>query len=211
MQLLPTLCLTWALLHTAECLRCHQCVDTACSNTTSVLCPTTSTVCRTLTSVVVLNSVSSVSVVKSCSSPEVCATPGSMEAELSVNLGAARQAHTQLCCTSDNCNFQTLAVPSTATNGKLCSSCRNATDSVEACNATLSCQGAENSCFSGTAAQGSGLVALVGCMSKNLCTNIVSQKALLGSGAKLVCGAPWSVRVSAALLAAALTAWKVLV
>ncbi|XP_071377123.1 uncharacterized protein [Centroberyx affinis] len=212
MQLLLTACLTWALLHTAESLRCHRCVDQVCSNTTSVDCPATSTACRTATSVMQTGSTFSVSVVKSCSTLLTCTTPLSMEAELSVNRGFSREAHTQICCATDNCNFQTLAVPIITVNGKLCPSCNSSADSLARnCTALLSCVGVENSCFNGTTPSGSTQASLLGCMSRNLCTDLATQASLLGSDATVTCEAPWSLRVSAALLTFGLTACKVLV
>ncbi|XP_071754964.1 uncharacterized protein LOC139911346 [Centroberyx gerrardi] len=212
MQLLLTACLTWALLHTAESLRCHRCADQACSNTTSVDCPATSTACRTATSVMQTGSTISSTVVKSCSSLLNCTTPLTVETELSVNRGFSREAHTQLCCATDNCNFQTLAVPSTSVNGKHCPSCSSLADSLAgSCSAALSCAGVENSCFNGTTPSGSTQASLLGCMSRNLCFNLAAQASLLGSDARITCKAPWSVRVSAALLTFGLTACKVLV
>lgn len=48
-------------------------------------------------------------VTKNCSLPLDCSTPLNIETERSVNRGFSRESHTQLCCATDNCNFQTLA------------------------------------------------------------------------------------------------------
>ncbi|XP_030262480.1 lymphocyte antigen 6D-like isoform X2 [Sparus aurata] len=115
MKLMLTVCLASVLLYTAESLRCYQCTNESCSNSTSVLCPLTSTVCRTITSVRLSNTIASVTVGKNCSSPLSCITPNNVETEWSVNRGFKKEAHTQICCTTDNCNLGTLAVMSNST------------------------------------------------------------------------------------------------
>ncbi|XP_035511082.1 phospholipase A2 inhibitor and Ly6/PLAUR domain-containing protein-like [Morone saxatilis] len=210
MKLLLTVCLTCTLLYTAESLRCHVCDNEQCTNTTSVECPATSIVCKTVTSVT--NTIAKLTVNKNCSSLVSCFTPLQLETEWSVNRGFKKEAHNQLCCVTDNCNFQTLAIPNPSENGKQCPSCASSADSLAGtCNATLSCAGVENSCFNGTTTSNSKEVLELGCVSRNLCTLQVAHEALFGSNAMIVCGAPWSVRISAVLLTLALTAHKVLV
>ncbi|TWW69375.1 hypothetical protein D4764_18G0001810 [Takifugu flavidus] len=108
MKLLLTASLICALLHGAETLRCHVCNNSDCSNTTSVVCPATHTMCKTITSLKVSNS-NPLTVSKNCSLPLSCITPPNTATEWSVNRGFTRESHNQICCMSDNCNFQTLA------------------------------------------------------------------------------------------------------
>lgn len=128
----------------AETLRCHVCDNSDCSNTTSVVCPATHTMCKTITSrgwrrpprgpfrdwsdkevsgtlfvfpsllsvkvnPLASNPLASPTVSKNCSLLPSCITPPNTETEWSVNRGFTRESHTQMCCMSDNCNFQTLA------------------------------------------------------------------------------------------------------
>ncbi|XP_040919482.1 uncharacterized protein LOC121199083 [Toxotes jaculatrix] len=212
MKLLLTACLTWAVLYTAESLRCHVCTDATCFNSTSQDCPATSTVCKTVTSVIFTGTSVSGTINKTCSSLLSCATPLGIETEWSVNRGFARESHTQLCCVTDNCNIQTLAIPNPAPNGKQCPGCASSADSLAGtCNATVSCMGAEDSCFSGNTTSNSKDVLQLGCISRNLCSNLAAIESLLGSNPRITCGAPWSAKISAALLAFALTAYKALV
>ncbi|XP_067426548.1 uncharacterized protein [Thunnus thynnus] len=212
MQLLLSLCLTWALLPTAELLRCHECANEGCANITSTECPATSPICRTITSLTTSGSNLILTVNKNCSTLLNCITPLTIETEWSVNRGFSRSSHTQICCATDNCNFQTLAVPNILTNGKVCPSCASSADSMAGtCNSTLSCMGAEDSCFNGTSTSNSSQVIERGCLSRNLCTNVLIRQALFGANSQVVCRAPWSVRLSAVLLTFALTACKVLV
>ncbi|XP_060882538.1 lymphocyte antigen 6D-like isoform X2 [Labrus mixtus] len=150
MKLLLTLCLACSLLSTAESLRCHMCDNDNCSNSTSVTCPVFSA-CRTITSLRQTGPFTSVSVNKSCSSLLSCFPPLNTQVEWSVNVGVAKEGHHQLCCTTDNCNFPTLAVPNTLANGKQCPVCGSLAESQNGtCNSTLSCQGVEDRCFNGT-------------------------------------------------------------
>ncbi|XP_028268721.1 uncharacterized protein LOC114440466 [Parambassis ranga] len=207
--LLLTVCLASALLRTAEALRCHTCNDEICSSSASVNCPATSNACQTVTRVT--SPPGTVTVVKNCSSVQNCTTPLTLETEWSVNRGYRREAFTQLCCVTDNCNMQTLATPSTAVNGKLCPSCANSTQSqAGSCDATASCLGAEDSCFSGNTTLNSRDVLNAGCLSRNLCGNVAALKTLLGENPRIVCGAPSSISLSMALLICAPTAYKVL-
>ncbi|XP_053300310.1 ly-6/neurotoxin-like protein 1 isoform X2 [Pleuronectes platessa] len=112
MKLLLTVCLTWALLYTAESLHCHVCKNEMCSNTTSVQCPATRLMCQTITSVRGTGSSATVTVNKQCSSLLSCFTPLGVETEWSVNLGYSREAHAQICCLTDNCNSRTLPTTS---------------------------------------------------------------------------------------------------
>ncbi|KAM7372552.1 hypothetical protein PAMP_009710 [Pampus punctatissimus] len=197
MQLLLSLCLTWALLSTAELLRCHVCDNESCTNTTSVECPVM---------MMLSSSAPSLTVNKNCSSLLTCVSPLNTEIEWSVNRGFARQSNTQICCATDNCNFQTLAIPNFLPNGKTCPSCASSADSLAGtCNATLPCLGVENSCFNGTS--NSSTVLELGCISRNLCSNMFVQQAVFGTDSQVVCRAPWSLRLSAVLLTLALTAY----
>ncbi|KAM9345974.1 uncharacterized protein ABDE67_012575 [Symphorus nematophorus] len=212
MKLLLSVCLTWALLYTVESLRCHVCANETCSNSTSVLCPITSLVCKTITSVRLSGSSIRETVHKNCSSLLSCVSPLSIETEWSVNRGFKKEAHTQLCCSTDNCNFQTLAVPNLLMNGKQCPACASSADSeAGTCNATLSCVGVEDSCFNGTTTSNSTEALQLGCMSRNLCGIQAVTEALFGEGAQVTCAAPWSVRISAVLLTFALTAHRLLI
>ncbi|XP_070704700.1 uncharacterized protein [Pempheris klunzingeri] len=208
MKLLLAVCLTCALLYSAESLHCHVCNNEICSNSSSVLCPATSTVCRTLTSVRLSQSAPSVTVNKSCSSLLSCASPLNIETEWSMNRGFLREAHNQICCITDNCNFPTLAIPNILTNGKQCPSCASPADSLAGtCNVTLSCMGVEDSCFNGTTTSNSMEALQLGCVSGNLCGIQAALEAMLGADIiKITCGAPWSVRISTVLLIFALTA-----
>ncbi|XP_022593979.1 ly-6/neurotoxin-like protein 1 [Seriola dumerili] len=212
MKLLLTVCLTWALLYTAESLRCHTCTNNMCTTSTSVQCPATSTACRTVTSVMGTDSSTTVTVNKTCSTLLSCITPVNFATEWSVNRGFRREAHNQLCCVTDNCNLQTLATPSTLTNGKVCPACRSSAASMAGtCNTTLACVGAEDSCFSGNTTLRCTDELQLGCLTRNLCNNLPVLNALFADNTKITCGAPWSVRMSTVLLGFALTAFKVLV
>ncbi|KAM8725150.1 uncharacterized protein AB9X84_004574 isoform 1-T1 [Acanthopagrus schlegelii] len=212
MNLMLTVCVASVLLYTAESLRCHQCTNESCSNSTSVLCPLTSTVCRTITSVRLTNTIASVTVGKNCSSLLSCITPNNVETEWSVNQGFKKEAHTQKCCTTDNCNLGTLAVPNLLTNGKQCVACASSADSMAGtCNTTLSCAGVEDRCFNGTTMSNSTEMLELGCISSNLCGIPLILEAVLGENAAVTCGAPWTISISGLLLTFALTACKALV
>ncbi|TNM97453.1 hypothetical protein fugu_015609 [Takifugu bimaculatus] len=210
MKLLLTASLICALLHGAETLRCHVCNNSDCSNTTSVVCPATHTMCKTITSLKVSNS-NPLTVSKNCSLPLSCITPPNTATEWSVNRGFTRESHNQICCMSDNCNFQTLATPSVLLNGKECPACASAQDSLAGtCNSTLPCMGVENSCFNGTTTFNSTEVRQLGCLSRNLCSLQAVLGPLFDENLSITCGAPWSIRVSSMLLTFALSALKFL-
>ncbi|XP_034534910.1 uncharacterized protein LOC117809460 isoform X2 [Notolabrus celidotus] len=199
-----------SLLFTAESLRCHVCDNQDCSNSTSVTCPIFS-VCRTITSLRRVDRFTSVTVNKNCSAILSCITPLNTKTEWSVNQGFAKEGHRQLCCITDNCNFQTLAIPNSLTNEKQCPGCASIAESLNGtCNATASCEGVEDRCFTGTTTVDSTQFALQGCMSNNLCRIQALIGALLGGNVQITCGAPCSVRMSAVLLTFAVTAHKVL-
>ncbi|KAM6966629.1 uncharacterized protein LKV04_019069 isoform 2-T2 [Tautogolabrus adspersus] len=210
MKLLLALCLTCALLNTAESLRCHVCANENCSNSTSATCPVFSA-CRTITSLRQTGPFTSVSVNKSCSSLLSCFPPLNTQIEWSVNLGFSKEAHTQLCCTTDNCNFPTLAIPNSLENGKQCPVCAGPAESLNGtCNSTLSCQGVEDRCFSGTRTSNSTQFLLLGCISDNLCSLAAVFGSLIGENIQITCRAPCSVTMSAVLLTFAVTVHKVL-
>ncbi|XP_058510245.1 phospholipase A2 inhibitor and Ly6/PLAUR domain-containing protein-like [Solea solea] len=212
MKLLLTVCLTWTLFYTARSLSCHVCSDRQCSNTTTVQCPDSSTMCTTVTSVISNGLSVSLEINKNCSSLTSCTTPLSTVVELSVNLGYSRYSYTQICCDTDNCNFQTLAIPSVFPNGKVCPACASANHSLAGtCNTTMKCMGAENSCFTSNSTSDSSKKVELGCMTKNLCTIQAAISSLFADNPKVTCGAPWSVRIGAVLPALALTVYKVLV
>ncbi|XP_060882537.1 lymphocyte antigen 6D-like isoform X1 [Labrus mixtus] len=210
MKLLLTLCLACSLLSTAESLRCHMCDNDNCSNSTSVTCPVFSA-CRTITSLRQTGPFTSVSVNKSCSSLLSCFPPLNTQVEWSVNVGVAKEGHHQLCCTTDNCNFPTLAVPNTLANGKQCPVCGSLAESQNGtCNSTLSCQGVEDRCFNGTRTSNSTQFLLLGCISGNLCSLQATFGSLIGGNMEITCGAPRGVAMSAVLLTFAVAAHKVL-
>nr|XP_046272440.1 protein RoBo-1-like [Scatophagus argus] len=212
MKLLLTFCVACALLYKAESLRCHVCTDDRCTNSTSVTCPATSTVCRTVTSVRTTGLTATLTVNKNCSTLLSCLTPLSIETEWSVNRGFEKEGHTQICCVTDNCNRQTLAIPNLLTNGKQCPACSSLADSqARTCNATLSCVGVEDTCFNGTTTVNSTEALQLGCMSNNLCSLQVFLETVFDGNPRITCGAPWSVRISATLLTFALIVHKVLV
>ncbi|XP_056143672.1 phospholipase A2 inhibitor gamma subunit B-like [Lampris incognitus] len=204
------LLLTWTVLQTAEALQCHRCTTPACTNTTSVECDTDSPVCTSFTSVTCSGLASLVTVTKSCVKLSSCTTPLNQQTEVSVNLGFAQNTRSQLCCNTDNCNFQTLASPLCQQNGKRCPSCGSlANADAGSCNSTMSCAGSENSCFSGTISSSSKV--RQGCISKNLCTMPATTEFLLDSSeVTITCRAPWSLKVNAGLLLLGLSARRFL-
>ncbi|KAK5855655.1 hypothetical protein PBY51_007313 [Eleginops maclovinus] len=209
MKLLLTVCLTWALLYTAESLRCQQCTDLLCSNTNSVECPATSTACHTITSVSQIGATTVTLLSRNCSSLLTCLAAADIEAQWSVNTGYIRAAFTQICCITDNCNKQILTTPSSQTNGKQCPGC--SADSIAGtCNATVSCRGVEDTCFNATITSNSTTVMQKGCSSRNLCTKADLLSAL-GENVEIKCGAPWSLGIGPLLLTLNLAAYKVLV
>ncbi|XP_029368000.1 mediator of RNA polymerase II transcription subunit 28 isoform X2 [Echeneis naucrates] len=209
--LLLTVYLAGALLHTAESLSCHTCINEACTNTTTVQCPATSTACQSITSVTQTNTSISVTVSKNCSTLLTCLTPLTIATEWSVNLGYTRAAHNQLCCVSDNCNFQTLATPSSAVNGKVCPGCASSADSMSgSCNVDIACVGAENSCFTANTTLPCSHELQLGCTTRNLCLQPAFVTAVF-SDLKVTCGAPWSTSISTVILASALTGFKFIV
>ncbi|KAE8283528.1 hypothetical protein D5F01_LYC18931 [Larimichthys crocea] len=134
-----------------------------------------------------------------CSNTTSIECPAKSHVCTTVTSGFAREAHTQMCCISDNCNFKTLAAPSILTNGKQCPACASPADSlVGTCNTNVPCVGAEDSCFSGTTTLFSTEVLQLGCISRNLCN--IQAVALFGAHGTITCGAPWSIRISAMLL-----------
>ncbi|CAB1424242.1 unnamed protein product [Pleuronectes platessa] len=209
MKLPLTVCLTWALLYTAESLHCHVCKNEMCSNTTSVQCPATRLMCQTITSVRGTGSSTTVTVNKQCSSLLSCFTPLGVETEWSVNLGYSREAHAQICCLTDNCNSRTLPTPSSFMNGKVCPACASSADSSSGtCNTTLNCVGAEDSCFNGNTTSN---MLLLGCVTRYLCSPGAAILAMLANYPSITCEAPLSVSISAMLVTLALTLHKILV
>ncbi|XP_019959227.2 phospholipase A2 inhibitor and Ly6/PLAUR domain-containing protein-like [Paralichthys olivaceus] len=212
MKLLLTVCVTWALLYPAESLNCNECTNEMCTGTTSVQCPASMTVCRTVTSANWTGLSTTVMVKKSCSSLQDCFTPLNTIAVLSVNAGLFRHASTQICCGTDNCNSETLAIPSSTKNGKECPSCASPADSLDGtCDATLNCLGAENSCFSSNITISSTKVTVLGCTSENLCSADIAMTELTTGSISIKCGAPWSISISAMLVTFALSSHKFLV
>ncbi|KAM3598215.1 uncharacterized protein V6R79_015102 [Siganus canaliculatus] len=188
-----------------------MCENESCLNSTTITCPSTSIVCKTITSVITSGSVSTVTVHKNCSTLQSCLTPLLLETEWSVNRGFAREAHNQLCCVTNNCNLATLATPSTTTNGKECPSCASSADSLAGtCSSTVACLGVEDSCFNGTTTSNTTNMVQRGCLSRSLCARLSLLAVFLGENTSVACGAPWSAGVSAALLASALAAHRVL-
>ncbi|KAG7505102.1 hypothetical protein JOB18_023838 [Solea senegalensis] len=212
MKLLLTVCLTCALFYTVHSLSCHVCTDQLCSNMTTVQCPDSSTVCITVTSVINNGLLGRLEIHKNCSSLTSCTTPLSTEVELSVNLGYSQNSYTQICCNTDNCNMQTLAIPSFIPNGKVCPACASAHHSLAGiCNTTMQCVGAENSCFTSDFTSDSSKKVELGCMTKNLCTTQAAILSLFADNPKVTCDASWSIRIGAVLPVLALTVYKVLV
>uniref|UniRef100_UPI0037E8B4CA phospholipase A2 inhibitor and Ly6/PLAUR domain-containing protein-like n=1 Tax=Semicossyphus pulcher TaxID=241346 RepID=UPI0037E8B4CA len=210
MRLLLTVCLTCTLLITAESLLCHMCANANCSSSTSVTCPLFS-VCKTITSLRQTMSSTSVTVNKNCSSLRSCFTLFNARTEWAVNTGFAREAHAQICCITDNCNFRTLAITNSSANGKQCPACASPAESVSGtCNSTLSCEGVEDSCFNGTSTLNSTQLQHLGCMSRNLCGLLSLAGGLLGENARITCGAPGGSGMGAVLLTFAVTAHQVL-
>lgn len=210
--LLSAVGLILTLIHRAESLQCHACANEECSNTTLVTCPILSTVCITVTAVALSDSAPTVSVNKNCSSLLTCITPLNTPTQWSVNRGFAKTAFHQLCCMSDSCNLPTLAAPNLLPNGKQCLSCASEADSqAGTCNATLSCAGVEDACFQGNAMVNSTEVRRLGCITRNFCSLQLALEILLGPQAQIVCGAPWTARISGALLLLALAVQRFLV
>ncbi|XP_072552241.1 urokinase plasminogen activator surface receptor-like [Salminus brasiliensis] len=88
----------------------------------------------------------------------------------SLNLGAVRTTVNSKCCGTDLCNKQkTPALPKKSLNGKQCYTCD---DNI--CARTVSCEGDEDHCISGTANAGGVKMTVKGCASKSYCVSPAS-------------------------------------
>ncbi|XP_059197930.1 phospholipase A2 inhibitor gamma subunit B-like isoform X1 [Centropristis striata] len=121
---------------------------------------------------------------KTCADGELCATiavqvsvPGNFQTRFcapsslcnpnnqtySFNFGSSNGTASVYCCSTNSCNSQDVPYPVPPVNKELkCYVCNN-------CNETVQCQGFEDRCLSGTAANGNTIHKVSGCVSRNLC------------------------------------------
>ncbi|XP_045898610.1 phospholipase A2 inhibitor gamma subunit B-like, partial [Micropterus dolomieu] len=142
MKLILSLTLIWALSSTAGALQCLRCANLQCSSTVPLTC-SSETMCATATIQSNISGTSLKQIVKACAPSSVCPATGPQT--LSFNVGVLQAVASLQCCNRDNCNTETLPIPSAQPNSLKCFTC-NATTSQ--CNSSqLQCKGVEDRCF----------------------------------------------------------------
>ncbi|XP_045906750.1 phospholipase A2 inhibitor and Ly6/PLAUR domain-containing protein-like [Micropterus dolomieu] len=172
MKLILSLTLIWALSSTAGALQCLSCTNDQCANPPSLTC-SSETMCATATFQTNSSGVTVSQIVKACAPSSVCAATGSQK--FSFNVGVLQTVASLQCCNTDNCNTETLAIPSAQPNSLKCFTC-NATTSQ--CNSQLQCQGVEDRCVKFNVTNGATNSSVFGCASANLCTLNAKQSFL---------------------------------
>uniref|UniRef100_A0A3B4Y6I0 Urokinase plasminogen activator surface receptor-like n=1 Tax=Seriola lalandi dorsalis TaxID=1841481 RepID=A0A3B4Y6I0_SERLL len=105
-------------------------------------------------------------IIKGCASSVLCPAAGSQT--LSETTGFSSFIISALCCSTDNCNSDTLPFPAVPSNNSLqCFSC----DSPFATNCTtrINCRGVEDRCFQTNVTVGSNSTSIFGCASQSWC------------------------------------------
>ncbi|XP_015224184.2 phospholipase A2 inhibitor gamma subunit B [Lepisosteus oculatus] len=158
MKMLGILALTCALFPLATGLSCNQCLPTSISPCIQVTCLPAFTKCFTGT--LKATGITDLTV-KSCMLPEVCTGD-----PFSINTGALKLTAKLDCCSTDNCNSNTppAAYTDTTPSGLKCYYCDGTV-----CNKTLTCQGVENRCFTGSGSVNDQTQTYMGCVSDNTC------------------------------------------
>ncbi|XP_060934053.1 uncharacterized protein LOC133010481 [Limanda limanda] len=173
MKLLLSLTLIWAFSSTGEALVCQTCTNAACSTTAAVPCPT-GTMCITASIQAVSSGTPGQQIYKACAPPSLCPSTGSQT--FSVNLGVSSALASATCCSTDNCNSNTLPFPVVpAGNSLLCHVCNPITSD---CSSLVPCWGTEDRCFQASVTNLAGTSPAFGCASTNMCAAAASLKSL---------------------------------
>ncbi|XP_060934924.1 phospholipase A2 inhibitor and Ly6/PLAUR domain-containing protein-like [Limanda limanda] len=173
MKLLLSLTLIWALSSTGEALVCETCTNATCSATAPVPCPT-GTMCITASIQAVSLGTPGQQIYKACALPTLCPSTGSQT--FSVNLGHSSALASATCCSTDNCNSNTLPFPVVpAGNSLQCHVCNPITSD---CSSSLQCRGTEDRCFQASVTNSGVTSPAFGCASTNMCAAAASLGSL---------------------------------
>ncbi|XP_056235459.1 phospholipase A2 inhibitor and Ly6/PLAUR domain-containing protein-like isoform X1 [Seriola aureovittata] len=165
MKLILSLTLIWALSSTAGALVCQTCSNLLCSSTVAVTC-TSATMCVTASSLVNVSGTTEQQIIKACASSSLCPAAGSQT--FSETTGFSSAVISALCCSTNNCNSDTLPFPAVQSYNSLqCFSC----DSLFAteCTTPIQCRGVEDRCYQTNVTVGSTSTSVSGCASRNGC------------------------------------------
>ncbi|XP_048036358.1 urokinase plasminogen activator surface receptor-like [Megalobrama amblycephala] len=159
--------------------RCYECTSLtgSCADQRLKTCPSESSQCSSVTSVVQVGDIRSKVKVKDCA--PACQSG-------SLNIGSIKA--TISCCNSDECNLEDAPDPSTATNGKTCYTCDG-----QNCTTILSCLETEDRCINATVTSGGQSVSVKGCASKSVCdatTSVAGFGSISCCNGNLCNGAP---------------------
>ncbi|KAI3369112.1 hypothetical protein L3Q82_026077 [Scortum barcoo] len=143
MKLILSLTLIWALSSTAGALQCQICsnFNFNCSSTESSTCPS-DTMCATFASLVTSSGNTAQYISKGCALSSACPVTGTQT--ISFSFFDMRQVTSTKCCSTDNCNSETLPFPAPTTNSLQCFTCNS---KGSECNTKLQCRGVEDRCF----------------------------------------------------------------
>ncbi|CAN9514680.1 unnamed protein product [Ophioblennius macclurei] len=165
MKPIISLALIWTFSATAEALQCLSCSDDFCSSTTSQTC-SSETMC--ITASIEATSIgldSTERIFKGCATSSMCPNTGNRT--FSADAGIANVLASALCCDTDDCNGDTLPLPTRQPdNGGQCFICSPGESS---CSSIRSCEGEEDRCFEGSVRRESGILPVFGCMSQSAC------------------------------------------
>ncbi|XP_029939352.1 uncharacterized threonine-rich GPI-anchored glycoprotein PJ4664.02-like isoform X2 [Salarias fasciatus] len=166
MKLILLLTLLWTLSSSVGALQCLSCTDSACLPTQSVTC-SSETMCITATAALaIFGQNPSQPIFRGCAPSSLCPTTGNRT--FSVNVGLASALVSARCCNTDDCNSEALPAPniqSAPPNGRECLSCFPG----RYCSFPQPCRGVEDFCFNGIVFDGSRLIQVAGCISRNTC------------------------------------------
>ncbi|XP_056235460.1 urokinase plasminogen activator surface receptor-like isoform X2 [Seriola aureovittata] len=165
MKLILSLTLIWALSSTAGALVCQTCSNLLCSSTVAVTC-TSATMCVTASSLVNVSGTTEQQIIKACASSSLCPAAGSQT--FSETTGFSSAVISALCCSTNNCNSDTLPFPAVQSYNSLqCFSC----DSLFAteCTTPIQCRGVEDRCYQTNVTVGSNSTSIFGCASQSWC------------------------------------------
>ncbi|XP_022608795.1 phospholipase A2 inhibitor and Ly6/PLAUR domain-containing protein-like [Seriola dumerili] len=175
MKLILSLTLIWALSSTAGALVCQTCSNLQCSSTVPFTC-TSETMCVTASALVNVSGTAVQQIIKACASSVLCPAAGNQT--FSETTGFSSTVISALCCSTDNCNSDTLPFPAVPSNNSLqCFTCDSpfATE----CTTRINCRGVEDRCFQTTVMVGSNSTSVFGCASRNACAAAANLENLL--------------------------------
>uniref|UniRef100_A0A3B1IXS7 Urokinase plasminogen activator surface receptor-like n=1 Tax=Astyanax mexicanus TaxID=7994 RepID=A0A3B1IXS7_ASTMX len=101
----------------------------------------------------------------------------------SLNLGVVRTTVNSRCCSTDLCNSQSVpALTKKSLNGRKCYTCVD-----DICTGSVSCEGDEDHCISGTADAGGVRMTVKGCASRSYCVSPASSILAAGISGGVSC------------------------